>query len=671
MSKTNNDSLKVIIADDNEQNLYLLEVMLRSEKFEVTRAVDGEEVLQYLKKNKYDLIISDILMPVLDGFQLCRMCKTDPVFKNIPFIFYTATYINDQDKDFALSLGADRFIIKPAEPAEFMKIIKEVIHEYTDGNITVKASQINDEKLYFMQYSKRLSDKLESKILKLQEANKSLTESEGRYRLVVNNSIEAIAVIQDGKFKFVNPAMQELTGYTAPELHNMPVVNYINEEYQKDVIELFEKTLESKINPKIHDYIAHTKNNKILWLESIENQIIWEDKPAIISFIRDITEKKQVEEALKQSEDKFKYIFDHSLIGKSITSPTGEIHVNKAFCDMLGYSPEELQNYRWQMITHPEDIEENQKEFDSLLSNEKVSTQFVKRYIHKNGSIIWAEVNTSIRRDKEGKPLYFMTVIIDITERKHAEEEIKKLNIELEKKVIERTAELIESNKELESFSYSVSHDLRAPLRSIDGFSQILLKEYYNKFDKEGKDLLNRIQNSTQFMSRLIEDLLSLSKITRLEIQYQTIDLAKMAKFILDEIKKNNPKHIIDIIINNMPKVKSDINLLKIAMTNLISNAWKFTEKKSKPKIEFGYTRDQDEVVYFIKDNGVGFDMKYADKLFGAFQRLHTQKEFPGTGIGLAIVKRIFNRLGGRIWAEAKEGKGATFYFVLPEKINK
>lgn len=664
----NNEPLKIIIADDDEQNLYLLEVMLKSEKYDVTRALNGEEVLQHLKKVKYDLIISDILMPVLDGFQLCRTCKTDPILKNIPFIFYTATYINDQDKDFALSLGADRFIIKPIESVEFMNIIREIIHQYINDNLPVKESQINDEKLYFLEYSKRLSNKLENKILKLEEANKSLIKNEGRYQLFVNNSMDAIAVIQDGKFKFVNPALVVLTGYTAYELYNMPVINFIHKDYQQEINELYQKTLESKTIPKIHDYKAHTKNNKILWLESIENQIIWEEKPAIMSFIRDISEKKQIEETLRISEDKFKYIFDNSLIGKSITSPTGEIHVNKAFCNMLGYSMKELQNYKWQDITHPEDIETNQEKIASLLSGEKDSTRFIKRYIHKNGAVIWADVSTSIRRDKKGIPLYFMTVIIDITERKHAEEEIKKLNAGLEKKVIERTSELTELNKEMESFSYSVSHDLKAPLRSINGFSQILLDEHSHKLDDEGKNLLSHIQSSCKLMDMLIEDLLSLSKVTRHEINYQKIDLTDMINSIISEIKKNNPEHKVNIIINRIPEVESDYNLLNIALTNLIGNAWKFTEKITDPKIEFGNILDKNETVYFIRDNGVGFNMAYADKLFGAFQRLHTQKEFPGTGIGLAIVKRIIKRLGGRIWADAKEGKGATFYFVLPKR---
>lgn len=259
----------------------------------------------------------------------------------------------------------------------------------------------------------------------------------------------------------------------------------------------------------------------------------------------------------------------------------------------------------------------------------------------------------------------------NITERKIADEQIKKLNKELEQRVKLRTAQFEASNKELEAFAYSVSHDLRAPLRSMDGFSQALLKNYSDKLDNEGKDFLKRIRNSTQLMGKLIEDLLSLSKASRYEIKYQIIDLTTLINSILFELKKNDPEYNINIIINELPELKSDINMLNIALTNLISNAWKFTKKQPEPKIEFGFFKNKKESIYFIKDNGVGFNMTYAGNLFGAFQRLHTQKEFPGTGIGLAIVKRIFNRLGGNIWAESKIGKGAIFYFTLPNEMDK
>ena len=247
-----------------------------------------------------------------------------------------------------------------------------------------------------------------------------------------------------------------------------------------------------------------------------------------------------------------------------------------------------------------------------------------------------------------------------------SEKEVTRLNYELERRIRERTSELEAANKELESFSYSVSHDLRAPLRAIHGYSQAVLEDYAPKLDEEGMNLLSRICSRAVHMGELIDDMLRLSRVMRLDMNYDIVDLSAMAESIATNLRHSDPARNVELKITPNIVARGDAQLLRIAMENLLSNAWKFTGKHEAAKIEFGITSREEKSVYYVSDDGAGFDATYAGKMFGAFQRMHSASEFPGTGVGLATVQRIINRHGGKIWAEGAVELGARFYFTIP-----
>ncbi len=272
----------------------------------------------------------------------------------------------------------------------------------------------------------------------------------------------------------------------------------------------------------------------------------------------------------------------------------------------------------------------------------------------------------SVWRNSQGNVIGLIGIARDITDRKRTEQQIKQLNEDLEHRVIERTAQLAVANKELEAFSYSVSHDLRAPLRGIDGFSQALLDRYAEQLDDKGKHYLQRIRANTQRMGQLIDDLLKLSRVTRSEMQRTNVDLSILAQEIAAELHSSQPERQVEWEIAPKLIANGDTRLLRVVLENLLNNAWKFTSNRRHAHIEFGKILEKDcTTAYFVRDNGAGFDMAYANKLFGAFQRLHPTTQFPGTGIGLATVQRIIHRHGGRVWAEGTVEQGATFYFTL------
>jgi PAS domain S-box-containing protein len=440
-------------------------------------------------------------------------------------------------------------------------------------------------------------------------------------------------------------------------------------DFQADDRRVIE-TGEPKVN---YEEAVETADGRVVWartskfpLRGPSGEVV-----GVLGAFEDITDRKEVEEGRRLLAERLSLATQAASIGTwELELPGQALTVDDQFVALYGGGGDQGKaDGLWAERVHPEDRARSLERRRDALHGEAPAYDDEFRVIWPDGSLHYLRNLGRLVKDEQGRPSRLVGVTMDVTPFRRAEEDVRRLNAELERRVAERTRELSAANRELESFSYSVSHDLRAPLRAIDGFSQALLEDYGGQMDATASGHLRRVRLASQRMGQLIDDLLDLSRTSRAELRRRKVSLSALAEAIVAQLRTAHPTRLVDVHIAPDLEVEADESLSRVLLENLLGNAWKYTSRKPTARIELGRTLREGAPAFFVKDDGDGFDMAFAHKLFGPFQRLHGADEFEGTGIGLATVQRIVQRHGGWVLGEGEPGRGATFYFSLAERL--
>lgn len=754
-----NGKVNILIVDDVAGNIFALKQILAKPERVFIAATNGKDALMTVLNKDIDLIMLDVQMPGMDGFEVANMLKTSKRTKDVPIIFVSAEKKEHQFVLKGYEEGGIDYLYKPLDPEiteakvsvllqlhlqkRELKEKNAVLEKYnllinnsadlicTINASTLKFEEVNNALIEILGYSineikdtsllYHLAEEDRTKLQKISRENKekfsietrvynktreikwlnwNIINRNGRWfanarditdikkveeiksylASVVRQSNEAIYLHDpDGRIISWNDGAEKIYGFTEEEALKMKIWNIVPEYLLAETREVTTNIL-AGIEIQFLETKRITKHGKII--DVLFSASVLVDANKILKSIaiteRDITEQKRADERIKQlnidlqtnnrrlkeNEEQVQTIIRNAPDAVIVIDEEGKIVTwNPRSESIFGWTADEVVGKPLHEIIIPVKFRsEHLKGLRHFLQtgNGPVLNKHVELpAIRKDNTEFDAGVSISPTVVK-GK-YYFIGFISDITYRKKAEADIKQKNEQLENAV----HQLNNVNKELESFSYSVSHDLRAPLRALSGYSQILEEEFAHSMNEEAKRLLNKIQHNSQRMGTLIDDLLAFSRLGKRELQKSLVNMGVLVEEVLSEIESYNT-HRANIKIDKLPPAYADHSLIRQVLANLVSNAVKYSSKSESPQITIGTLDDANECIYYVKDNGVGFSMEYAKKLFGVFQRLHSNEEFEGTGVGLAIVQRIIVKHGGRVWAEAQQGAGATFYFSLP-----
>ena len=666
--------MKIIIVDDRQENLYMLETLLTAQGYEISTASNGQEAFEKLKSDSFGMIISDILMPVMDGFQLCRLCTEDAQLKQVPFVFYTATYVDEKDEAFAYGIGADRFIRKPAEPDVFVKIIQEVIDNAAKDNLEPKACVERKEEDTFKIYSERLVRKLEKKMLDLEKelsmrkkAEQSLEESEERFRLSFDNANIGMALLDlEGRFLTVNKKMCDIFGYNREELENMTVSDVTHPEDLDISLTFIQRAVSGQVENTAFDKKYIHKHGHTLW-GKVASSIVRNIKGVpqyFITHIQDISEQKQSEKALNASEEKYRLVVENANDPIFIVQDKNIIFFNKKTTELIGGNAADLANTPFIEFVHPKYRDNVLKMYKSVLNGENPDSSYQFIIVNKSGKELWVELST-VQLFWEEKPA-FLNILRDLTHQKKVEAQIVQ-------------AQKMES---IGSLAGGIAHDFNNILSPILGHTELLLMD--TPEDSLSIGNLKAINTAALRAKDLVKQILTFSRQDSSELI-----LIKMQPLVKEALK------LIRSAISKTIEIKYDINpdggiiradptqIHQIVM-NLVTNACHAMEETGGDlrvglkEIEIDkqdmLSQIMEPGVYAcltIADTGIGMNKELTQKIFDPF--FTTKAKGKGTGMGLSVVYGIVNKMGGTIRVYSEPGKGSEFkvYFPVDKRYSK
>ena len=630
-----NSQIKVLVVDDQPSNLRFLSKLLTAQGYQVYRAICGQLALNLAIAHCPDLILLDIRMPEMNGYEVCRRLKATAETEQIPVIFLSVLdEMNDKLQAFRVG-GAD-YITKPFQVEEVLARIEK---------------QVGLQKLQ----------------QQLKEQNYQLQQSQSLLASILNSSLDGVVAysavrnsegnIVDFQWLLINPAAEKFYGLLLNEIVGKNLLAELSQVRNNGLFDLYVSVVETGETVDREFSYEHERDT-IVWLHIVAVKL----NDGLAVTFRNITDRKRAEIALRDSEERFRAIFEQAAVGIAKTALCGQfMRVNPGFCQIVRYGESELLQKDWQAITHPDDMESDREYVRSLLSGNIQTFSMEKRLVCKDEAVRWANVTVSAMRDANGTPQYLVCAIEDISQRKLVQE-LLQASLDTQTRYAQ---ELTRSNAELEQFSYVASHDLQAPLSTIAGYAQLLEKRCHNQLDAQGNKFIRNIVNSCERMQALIDDLLEYSRVGRSEKPFDVIDCNLVFEDACANLQLAIRQDRASVTRGDLPRVRGDSFQLLQLFQNLIGNAIKYRSSEA-PMVRVSASRQGDSWVFSVQDNGIGIAEQYHPRIFQLFQRLHSQKQYSGTGIGLAICQRIVERHGGRLWVESEPNRGSTFYFSIP-----